>query len=195
MNGRWGGFLGGERQFGNSGCASGGAGGPERSISPALIKVVLGNGLGVGGIELGGLVEVFGERFLGGLVCFPTAEPHGPHDELGLGRAPGGVEEGGEVGSPIWARICVMGSGSVRSAIEVRGSWQVGQIRGNTSYTLARRAAHLDGREGAVSDVRGSAPSAWGAGAVGFKNRHFKGPTRSCGHEGNVEGTDGRGQE
>ena len=76
-----------------SGRASGGAGGPERSISPALIKVVLRNGLGVGGIEFGGLVEVFGERFVGGLVCFPTAGPLGPHGELGLGRAPGGVDQ------------------------------------------------------------------------------------------------------
>jgi hypothetical protein len=31
-----------------------------------------------------------------------------------------------------WVRIRVMGSGSVRKAMKVRGSWQVGQIRGNT---------------------------------------------------------------
>jgi hypothetical protein len=29
--------------------------------------------------------------------------------------------DGGEVGSPMWARICVMGSGSVRNAMKVRG--------------------------------------------------------------------------
>ena len=36
------------------------------------------------------------------------------------------------MGSPMWARICVMGSGSV-NAMKVRGVWQVGQTRGNTS--------------------------------------------------------------
>ncbi len=40
---------------------------------------------------------------------------------------------GGEVGSPIWARICVMGSGSVRKAMNVRGVWPVGQISGKAS--------------------------------------------------------------
>ena len=35
------------------------------------------------------------------------------------------------MGSPIWARIWVMGSGSVRNAIKVRGVWQVGQTSGN----------------------------------------------------------------
>lgn len=52
---------------------------------------------------------------------------------------------GGEVGSPIWTRIRVMGSGSVRNAMKVRGSWRVGQIRGKTSWIRARRAAHLEG--------------------------------------------------
>jgi hypothetical protein len=42
--------------------------------------------------QLGGLVEVVGEGFLGDLVCFPTG---GPHVELNLGRSPGGMEEGG----------------------------------------------------------------------------------------------------
>ena len=40
---------------------------------------------------------------------------------------------GGEMGSPMWARIWVMGSGSVRNAMNVSGVWQVGQIRGKTS--------------------------------------------------------------
>jgi hypothetical protein len=40
---------------------------------------------------------------------------------------------GVEVGSPIGARICVMGSGSVRKAMNVRGVWQVGQISGKAS--------------------------------------------------------------
>ena len=66
--------------------------GPEdqRSISPALIEVVVRNGLGLSGIEVGRLVEVVGERFLGGLFCFPTV---GPHGELGLRRSPGGMDQ------------------------------------------------------------------------------------------------------
>ena len=40
---------------------------------------------------------------------------------------------GGEVGSPIWARIWATGSGSVRNAMNVRGVWQEGQMRGKTS--------------------------------------------------------------
>jgi hypothetical protein len=41
------------------------------------------------------LVEVVGEGFLGDLVVFPTVGPDGSHGELGLGRSPGGVDEGG----------------------------------------------------------------------------------------------------
>jgi hypothetical protein len=33
----------------------------------------------------------------------------------------------------MWARIRVMGSGSVKKAMKVRGVWQVGQISGKTS--------------------------------------------------------------
>ena len=54
-----------------------------------------------------------------------------------------GWRRGGEVGSPIWARIWAMGAGSVRNrseaelaegnAMKVRGVWQEGQVRGNTS--------------------------------------------------------------
>ena len=71
---------------------------PDRSGVPALIEVVLRDRLGLGGIELGGLVEVVGEGFLGGLVCLPAVGPHGSHGELGLGWAPGGVEEWGRSG-------------------------------------------------------------------------------------------------
>ena len=71
---------------------------PERSGLPALIEVVFWNRLGLGGIELGALVEVVGEGFLGDLVCLPTAGPLGPHGEVGLGWSPGGVEEGGRSG-------------------------------------------------------------------------------------------------
>ena len=88
------------------------------------------NRLGIGGIELGGLVEVVGDESLGDLVVFP---PVGPDVEYGLGGPLAGWMRGGEVGSPMWARICVMGSGSVRKAMKVRGVWQVGQISGNTS--------------------------------------------------------------
>ena len=81
--------------FGESIRACGGTGGPQGSCTAALVEVVFRNRLGVGGIELGGLVEVVGEGFLGGLVCFPTAGPHGFHGEFSLGRSPGGVDEGG----------------------------------------------------------------------------------------------------
>ena len=51
--------LGAKRSiFGVEGCASGRAGSGRRSGVPALIEVVFGNGIGVGGIERWGLVEV-----------------------------------------------------------------------------------------------------------------------------------------
>ncbi len=91
--GREGGVLGcGGGELGESGRACGGAGGSEESTLPTLIEVVVRNGLGVGGIEPGGLVEVVEEESLGGLVVFPTV---GPHVELGLRRSPGGMGEGG----------------------------------------------------------------------------------------------------
>jgi hypothetical protein len=58
-------------------------------------EVFVRNRLGIGGIEVGGLVEVVGEESLGDLVVFPTP---GPHGELGLGWAPGGMEEWGRGG-------------------------------------------------------------------------------------------------
>ena len=66
--GGWEVFGGGERRVGNSRRASGGAGGSERSGTPALIEVVLREGLGLGGIELRALVEVVGGESLGDLV-------------------------------------------------------------------------------------------------------------------------------
>ncbi len=72
----------------------------ERSGLPALIEVVFWNRLGLGGIELGALVEVVGEGFPGDLVCLPTAGPQEAHFELGLGWSPGGVEERGRSGLP-----------------------------------------------------------------------------------------------
>jgi hypothetical protein len=98
---------------------SGGADRPQGSGSAALIEVVFRKGLGVGGIEPGGpgdslatervsrrlagaqrrqpggLVEVVGEGLLGDLFCLPTV---GPHGELGLGWAPGGVDQRGRSG-------------------------------------------------------------------------------------------------
>jgi len=68
---------------------------PEGSGVPALIEVVFRHGFRLGGIEVGGLVEVVGEESLGDLVVFPTA---GPHGKLGLGWAPGGMEEWGRGG-------------------------------------------------------------------------------------------------
>ena len=104
-----------------------------RSGTGTLIEVLFRNGLGLCGIELGALIEVVGEGFLDDLFCLPTVGPHGSHGELGLGRSSGGMDEGGEVGSPMWARIWVMGLGSVRNVMKVSGVWQVGQISGNTS--------------------------------------------------------------
>ena len=72
--------------------ASGGAGGPERLHPPGLVERVFRHGLRVGGIELGSLIEVVREGLLGGLVLFRLAEAH---DELGLRRCPGGMEERG----------------------------------------------------------------------------------------------------
>ncbi|MFH1766338.1 MAG: hypothetical protein ABIF09_19315, partial [Gemmatimonadota bacterium] len=66
--------------FGVGRCAFGRAGAGKRSGAPALVEVIVGNGLRVGGIELWGLVEVVGEPFLGDLFLFPNAEFHG---ELG----------------------------------------------------------------------------------------------------------------
>jgi hypothetical protein len=37
------------------------------------------------------------------------------------------------VGFPIWTRIWVMGLGSVRNAMNVRGVWKIGQMSGKTS--------------------------------------------------------------
>lgn len=65
---------------------------PEGSGVPSLIEVVFRNGLGVGGIELGGLIGVVGEGFVGDLVVFPTG---GAHGELGLRGSPGGVDQRG----------------------------------------------------------------------------------------------------
>ena len=85
-------------QVGEFGRTCGGAGGPRRSGSVALVEVVFGNGLGLSGIELGSLIEVVGEGFLGGLVVVPPVGPDESHGELGLGWAPGGMEERGRGG-------------------------------------------------------------------------------------------------
>jgi len=76
--------------FGFQGCAWGGAEGTQGLRAPALIVVVLGKGLGLCGIEVGTLVEVVGEGFLGGLFWFATAEIH---SEVGVGWPPGRMEE------------------------------------------------------------------------------------------------------
>ena len=62
----------------------------ERLGAPGLVEMVFRNGLRVGGIEVGTLVEVVGEGFLGGLFLFPTAEIH---SEVGVGWPPGRMEE------------------------------------------------------------------------------------------------------
>ena len=68
--------------------------GAARLGALGLPEVVLRYGLGVGGIELGRLVEVVGEGLLGDLFFFPTAGPDGSHGELGLGWAAGRMGEG-----------------------------------------------------------------------------------------------------
>ena len=62
---------------------------------PALIEVVFRDRVGLSGIESGGLVEVFGEGFLGGLVVVPPVGPDESQGEFSLGRSPGGVDAGG----------------------------------------------------------------------------------------------------
>ena len=78
--------------MGRGGRAGGGTGGLRRSAGAGLVEVVVGDGVGLSGIEVGTLVEVVGEGFLGDLFSFPTAEIHG---KLGLGRSPGWMEERG----------------------------------------------------------------------------------------------------
>jgi hypothetical protein len=59
------------------------------------MEVVFRHGFGLSWIELGRLIEVVGEGFLGGLVGFPL----GASDvELGLRWPPGRMEEGGRSG-------------------------------------------------------------------------------------------------
>jgi hypothetical protein len=98
-----------------------------------LVEVFFWNRLGVGGVEFGGLVEVVGEGFLGGLVCLPTVGPHGSHGELGLRWAPGGVEDRGRGGLADVGQDLADGLGVGANAMKVRGFWQVGQMRGKTS--------------------------------------------------------------
>ena len=56
---------------------------------PALVEVVVGHGLGVGGIELWGLVEGVWNGTQRGLFCFGTAEIE---VECCLGWPTGGME-------------------------------------------------------------------------------------------------------
>lgn len=65
------------------------------SVAQALMGIVFRNGLGVGRVESGALVEVVGEDFPGGLVVFATVELH---VEFGLRWAPGGMGERGRSG-------------------------------------------------------------------------------------------------
>ena len=72
-------------------CAGSGAGGRERSGAPGLLDVVFRKGLGLGGIECGGLVKVVGDKLLSGLVGFRRARAH---VEFGLGWTPGHPDQG-----------------------------------------------------------------------------------------------------
>ena len=55
-----------------------------------LVEVVVRGGFRLGGIELGGLIEVAWEGFLGDLLCFDYTEAH---VELSLRRPPCGMKE------------------------------------------------------------------------------------------------------
>jgi hypothetical protein len=79
---------------------------------PALIEVVLGNGLGLGGIELGVFSRWSGRDSWAVSSCSPPLRSMSSSVWDGPLR---GWISGGEVGSPMWARICVMGFGSVRT--------------------------------------------------------------------------------
>ena len=77
----WGGGEDGaeERGLGGYGGRAFGKAGQGRSglgvlLVPALVEVVVGNGLGLGGIELGCLIEVVWGRPLGGLFAFGATE-------------------------------------------------------------------------------------------------------------------------
>ncbi len=92
-NGRWVGTCGGGRGvFGVGGRAPGRAEGSQGLPGPALIEVVLRNGLGAGGVKVWGLIEVVGERRLGDLFGFATAEAD---VEFDLGRSPGRMVQRG----------------------------------------------------------------------------------------------------
>ena len=157
------------------------SGGAGEVRPPALMDIAHRKGFRLGGIEHGALVEVVGEGFLGDLLCFPT---DGAHGELDLGWSPGGMGEGGRSGlSDMGQDLCDglrVGKGPERSgdrrrgggegvvrggnAMNVRGAWQVGQTKGNTSKIRARRVAHLDGWVGVVS---GSGAAGLGDGLAG----------------------------
>jgi len=115
-----------------------------------LVVVVVGDGLRVGGIKIRGLIEVVRGKSLDDLVvlCLLMA-----HVELGLGWAPGGMNQrrrGGlaDVGEDSGHGLGV-GEGPERSgdrrrggggwavrggnAMKVKAVPQVGQTRGNTS--------------------------------------------------------------
>ena len=89
------GFGCGRGVLGFQGRASGGAEGTQGLRAPALIKVVLGNGLGLGGVEGGSLIEVVGEPLLDDLVSLCLLRTHG---ELGLGWPSGWMDERGRGG-------------------------------------------------------------------------------------------------
>ena len=84
--------------MGFDGWASGGVGDAEGLPTLALVEVVVGDGLRVRGVEVGGLVEVVGERFLGGLFWYYTLDPAGTYLEFGLRRSPGGMDQPGRAG-------------------------------------------------------------------------------------------------
>ncbi len=75
--------------------ARGGSGDEGRSVAEAVVEVVVRNGVGLGGIELGCLIEVVRGEVLGDLVGVGDTEREG---ELGLGRPPCGVEPGRRAG-------------------------------------------------------------------------------------------------
>lgn len=97
---------------------------------PELVEVVFRKGLGLGEIKPGVWSRSSGKD--SGAAWFSSAPPGSIPSSVWGGPLAGWMS-GGEVGSPMWARIWVMGSGSVRNAMNVSGVWQEGKMRGKTS--------------------------------------------------------------
>ncbi len=131
-------------------------------------------GSGSVGSNSGRLVEVVGEGFLGDLVCF---RPAGPHGELGLGRSPGGMEERGRGGlTDVGEDLCDgLGIGEERDERE-------GRLAGGTDEGEDLSRSGPGGRpiwrvgKGWCPVVGVLGPLGWGGEAAGVAGRGRLGP-------------------